>query len=199
MSIVAAVQDLRPTASGDRQSQWLELQLVYGDGQISVFDKPQPSRGFASWTITGEDRNQLGELVGDRYRFELEFYLRDGSNRTLLRKHRFEPTTALARPQSLVCTSYELSDTAFAIATAVPNPFRDQTVITFTLPLPASSVEVFVYDVLGQEVARLLNSTDLDAGYYSLPFDGTGLPAGAYFYQLRYNDVHASGQMILLP
>ena len=54
-----------------------------------------------------------------------------------------------------------------------------------------------MYDVLGNEVATLVND-EKDAGKYEVEFDGTGLTSGIYFYQLRAGNYTDTKKMILL-
>lgn len=63
-----------------------------------------------------------------------------------------------------------------------PNPFNPSTAIDFTLALD-SKVSLKVFNILGQEVAQLLNS-DLAAGSHNVTFDAAGLNSGIYFYKL---------------
>jgi hypothetical protein len=63
-----------------------------------------------------------------------------------------------------------------------PNPFSEQTNITYTLPL-AGNVTVTIYNSLGQEVLVPVNNIQ-DAGTYSFILDGKTLPVGAYIYKL---------------
>jgi L-ascorbate metabolism protein UlaG (beta-lactamase superfamily) len=64
-----------------------------------------------------------------------------------------------------------------------PNPFNPSTTINFQLPTNAF-VTLRVYDILGREVATLVNQ-HRNAGSYSVKFDADNLPSGIYFY--RYN------------
>lgn len=64
-----------------------------------------------------------------------------------------------------------------------PNPFNPVTNITFSLPLE-SYVTLKVYDVLGKEVAALVNEK-LNRGNYSRQFNASGLSSGVYFYRLQ--------------
>jgi hypothetical protein len=60
-----------------------------------------------------------------------------------------------------------------------PNPFNPKTIVHFHLPVD-SKVKLGVYDVLGREVAVLLDERKT-AGVYTVSFDGTGHSSGAYF------------------
>ncbi len=64
-----------------------------------------------------------------------------------------------------------------------PNPFNPKTVISFQLPV-VSKVELVVYDILGREVAVLVNEQKAP-GTYSASFDGIGLASGIYVYRLH--------------
>lgn len=64
-----------------------------------------------------------------------------------------------------------------------PNPFNPTTTIRFTLP-ERMPVRLMVTDVIGREVARLVDDT-IGAGPHSLSFDGTGLSSGVYFCRLE--------------
>ncbi|HEX3073891.1 MAG TPA: T9SS type A sorting domain-containing protein, partial [Ignavibacteriales bacterium] len=67
-----------------------------------------------------------------------------------------------------------------------PNPFNPSTVISYDIP-EASRVTLKVYDILGREVADLVNEFK-EAGRYNVKFDASHLSTGIYIYQLRAND-----------
>jgi len=77
-----------------------------------------------------------------------------------------------------------------------PNPFNPATNISFELPAP-SEVSLKVFNTAGQEVYRYVNGR-LNAGVYHIPFDGSNLSSGIYFYQLRAGDYLASRKMVLV-
>jgi hypothetical protein len=51
-------------------------------------------------------------------------------------------------------------------------------------------VNLTVYDILGNEVATLVNE-EKPAGEYEVEFDGSNLPSGIYFYQLLVSALHS--------
>ncbi len=71
--------------------------------------------------------------------------------------------------------------TEFAIDQVYPNPFNPTTNVAITLPL-ASELKVSVFNVMGQEVARLANGRFAE-GYHNFSFDAANLASGIYFVQ----------------
>jgi hypothetical protein len=74
-----------------------------------------------------------------------------------------------------------------------PNPSAGRTTLSFSLTA-AAAVRLAVYDVLGREVAVLVDE-QLDAGAHMAVFDASALPAGLYVYQLIANGRVASGRV----
>jgi uncharacterized repeat protein (TIGR02543 family) len=68
-----------------------------------------------------------------------------------------------------------------------PNPFNPSTTLEFRLHGP-SLVSVTVFDILGREVARLMEEEDLDEGEQTLEFYADGLASGTYMYRIEVRD-----------
>jgi hypothetical protein len=77
-----------------------------------------------------------------------------------------------------------------------PNPFNPKTTIKYQVPR-LSFVTIKVYDVLGNEIATLVNE-EKSMGNSKLEFSGTNLPSGIYFYRLQAGDFIKTKKMILL-
>ena len=77
-----------------------------------------------------------------------------------------------------------------------PNPFITTTAIPFSLP-QAARVRLSVYDVMGREVARLVDGL-LPAGTHRALLDGSGLPSGAYEYRLTVGGSMRVGKCVRL-
>lgn len=71
----------------------------------------------------------------------------------------------------------------FVLEQNYPNPFNAGTMINYSITRPAE-VKLVVYNISGQEVSVLVNSTQ-SAGHYSILFDASGLPSGTYLYKLE--------------
>ncbi len=89
--------------------------------------------------------------------------------------------------------------TEFIVAQNYPNPFNPFTTINYSVPV-RTPVQLKVYNILGMEVATLVNEIK-EAGNYSLQFDAAeygNLPSGMYIYELRANNFVISKKMIYL-
>ncbi len=84
----------------------------------------------------------------------------------------------------------------FALNQNYPNPFNPTTTIEFSLPTP-SDVSLKVYNVIGQEVASLVDGP-MGAGSHTVQFDASNLSSGVYFYRLTAGGVTQSKKMSLL-
>lgn len=84
----------------------------------------------------------------------------------------------------------------FKLEQNYPNPFNPSTRITYHLPKTAN-VELKVYDVLGNEIATLVDEVK-PAGYYEVEFDASLISSGVYIYKIIAGDYSYSRKMILL-
>ncbi|MEO8209053.1 MAG: T9SS type A sorting domain-containing protein [bacterium] len=77
-----------------------------------------------------------------------------------------------------------------------PNPFNPVTVISYQLTV-SSYTKLNVYDVLGNEVATLINKKQ-NAGSYSVEFEGSNFASGIYFYKLIVGNFTDVKRMMLI-
>ncbi len=93
-----------------------------------------------------------------------------------------------------------LAPQVFALSQNYPNPFNPSTVISYQLPVN-SQVTLKVYDVLGKEVATLVNGRQ-EAGSYSVSFGinkGTlALSSGMYIYRLEAGSFVSTKKLVLM-
>lgn len=89
------------------------------------------------------------------------------------------------------------SVTEFKLYDNYPNPFNPETRITFDIA-SASEVTLTVFNTLGQAVRVLADHQPMNAGQYSLSFNGADLPSGIYLYRLQAGSFFQTRQMVLL-
>jgi hypothetical protein len=83
-----------------------------------------------------------------------------------------------------------------------PNPFNPVTKLRFSIPLSRGVAEgrgvlLKVYDILGKEIAVLVNE-NLKPGIYEIDWNATNTPSGVYFYSLITSDFTQTKKMVVL-
>jgi ligand-binding sensor domain-containing protein len=79
----------------------------------------------------------------------------------------------------------------FNLSQNYPNPFNPSTIINYSL-IEAGIVSIKVYDILGSEVATLVNETK-PAGTYEVEFNASQLPSGVYIYRMSVGSSGKAG------
>jgi glycosidase len=77
-----------------------------------------------------------------------------------------------------------------------PNPFNPTTVIRYHVPT-TSEVRLAIYDLLGREVATLVNGLE-PAGVHSVSWNAAGFASGTYFYRLRVGSFVETKKLLLI-
>ena len=106
---------------------------------------------------------------------------------------------------SLVITSIDESGNNlpmdFSLNQNYPNPFNPTTTISYTIPkvetLHVMSVNLAIYDVLGNELTTLVNE-EQGSGTYKVQFDASNLSSGVYYYQLKSGNFVEIKKMLLM-
>jgi len=176
---------------------------VLGTGKIDgVIDPPGNRELYIS---TGPFHLNLGETA------EVVIALVDGlgdsnlNSITALRTNTFVADTTFwglvesGQVQVLNVEPGSIGNTApknFRLSQNYPNPFNPSTSISFVIG-HSSFVSLKIYDVLGDEVASLVNE-EKPAGSYTVIFNGADLPSGVYFYQIKAGSFIQTKKMILL-
>ena len=101
----------------------------------------------------------------------------------------FDKTTAVGDVSSVTPNDFSLEQN-------YPNPFNPTSTIKYQLP-NAGFVTLKVYDVLGKEVAALVNQ-EQTAGSHQVNFDGSNLASGIYFYELKNGNYLQIKKMMIL-
>ena len=118
----------------------------------------------------------------------------DADNLTLWQIGEFQNFTTSIETVSDLPKNYELLQN-------YPNPFNPSTKIRFSVPFVRNSlmnsVQLKVYDILGNEVATLVNE-EKEAGNYEVEFSSANLASGIYIYRLQASEFSDTKKMILL-
>jgi hypothetical protein len=165
---------------------------VVGDAAVSVIDQ-------AKWAYdkTGSYSSQDVTVSGYTSTYDVSYdqlgnvYSQSFYSWTVEKWSYFPviPTLTKVKELSGVAKTYELKQN-------YPNPFNPSTNIEFSVP-KESYVTLKVYNVLGQEVASLVNEIK-QAGNYAVSFNASKLTSGTYFYSLQTGDYTAKKKMMLI-
>jgi len=104
--------------------------------------------------------------------------------------------TATATPTNVDDTPSETPRT-FNLSQNYPNPFNPTTFINYELPVNGL-VTLKVYNVLGEEVATLVNAEMKAEGTHSVQFNASGLSSGIYFYRLEAGNNTQVKRLVLM-
>ncbi|MGE5436219.1 MAG: YCF48-related protein, partial [Syntrophothermus sp.] len=84
----------------------------------------------------------------------------------------------------------------YSLSQNYPNPFNPNTTIRYSIP-KQNFVSLKIYDVLGNEVAQIVNE-EKPAGKYEVSFNASGLSSGVYFYRINSGEFSQVKKLLLL-
>jgi len=211
---------------GGNPTTWVAAALVssdsYGfwainnqgsDGGFSIYDgyadsekwqslssgigKPQAGAGDVSHVISGGPYSiQPNETIHIAFSIAAGFNIDELRNAISNSRNKYPQI-----PTSIINEEIELPS-EFSLSQNYPNPFNPTTKISWRSPVGSWQV-LKVFDILGNEVATLVNEYN-SAGSYEIVFSAIGtrhdasLPSGVYFYQLKVGGLVETKKMILL-
>ncbi|MBK7868063.1 MAG: DUF2334 domain-containing protein [Ignavibacteriales bacterium] len=153
------------------------------DGYYMIlFHDPFIRQGYQNGLVV----NWIGELL-DSLKAEYGSKLRFKTLSVAAKEFRDAPSSIADGSENL--------NMQFKLMQNFPNPFNPSTIISFQTTNEGSA-QLKVYDMLGNELATLLNGPIL-SGEHSVRFDAAGMASGVYFYRLTINGSTLSGKMLL--
>lgn len=187
--------------SGMTQNEWTHVAITIGaTGDCKFYKNGQwYFTGYYEYGTKNDAMIHVGTSVnssspnpraGDSYKGaldDLRFYSRVLTAGEILSVYQ-DATAVDDNPSSV--------PTQFGLAQNFPNPFNPSTEISYQLP-ENSLVTLRVYDMLGKEVATLVNG-NASAGYHNVSFDASRLTSGSYICTLQANNFIQSRKMLLL-
>lgn len=155
------------------------------------------ANGSASYSFTDYDYVRTPTYVDDLLHYDVRAYYQPSSTYSdadwvalygtqYIRMN--ENSSAQVEIAKEIPEKYEINN--------FPNPFNPTTVIHYQLPV-SGFVTLTIYDMLGKEVAALVNEHK-QAGYYGVTFDASNLASGIYIYSIRANNFIQSKKMLLV-
>ncbi len=192
-----------PTITGDLHGGAIIAWQHYGGSAFSdIYAQRVNSNGSTQWTtndvaVCSAPGSQVFEAI-----------VGDGAGGAIIA---WTDTRSLADPGDIyaqqvnnngllgVITSVarkENSPQRFTLSQNYPNPFNPSTKIEFQIP-NVSQVSVKVFDLLGREVAVLVNE-HLSAGSYETEWNATSFASDVYYYQMRAGDFVQTKKLLLL-
>jgi hypothetical protein len=156
--------------------------LVRRDGRNTYSNEASDTSSGYTVLSTG---NKIGKLIGIIYYYNNNYSVCPRTNADYVSV----VVTSVAENRVTLPAHFELDQN-------YPNPFNPSTTIRYSVPT-AGRVVMKIYNVLGQEVAALVN-TQQSAGTYNVVFDASRLASGMYFYRISSGNFVQVKKMLLL-
>ena len=160
---------------------------------------PQTITGSHNWSASANQKNDENTLIFH------DIYIANQYMQAFKAMYNFMGgTTDFDVPIIVSVEDEETIPVEFILEQNYPNPFNPSTTIRYSIPNVAdanfastTNVILKVYDILGREVATLVNK-EQSAGNYSVMFDASSLTSGLYFYKLSSGGFISTKKMILV-
>ena len=159
------------------------------------------SQGTAPFSSSFKPRNSLSIFSGLEATGEWEISITDQvpANDGIFKSWSI---SILSNPTTYI-DNEDYVPTQLSLYQNYPNPFNPSTKIKYTIPsvtlseVEGSKVVLKIYDVLGNQVATIVNE-EQPAGTYEVQFNAAGLSSGVYYYQIKTNGYLETKKMILI-
>lgn len=159
----------------------IDYSLNNGTTWLNIVPNIPASTGKYSWTVPDTSSSMT------------KIRISDASNSSITDMSDFTFTIS---PVTGIDDGTTNQPSVFKLDQNYPNPFNPVTNITYSVP-ERSYVILTVYNILGKEVASLVNGMK-SAGSYSVQFNGVNLESGVYFYRMQAGNYIATKKLILI-
>jgi len=176
---VGTMQNITWTSTGVTDAK-IELSINNGASWTDIIPST-PSNGTYNWTVSNTPSTQCLVRISDVSNPSTQ----DLSDAVFT----IEVVPGVEDDLSGIPDSYQLLQN-------FPNPFNPTTTIYYGLP-QESSVELIIFDVLGNEVLNI-SEEQKSAGYHKFDFDASRLNSGVYFYRINAGDYVKTMKMVLM-
>jgi len=149
-------------------------------------------------TVNNEEWNEISFILGHGTTTETQSYSFEDNNLTSgkylyrLKQIDFDGTFEYSNEVEVIINAPE----KFELSQNYPNPFNPSTKIRYQVA-STNPVNLKIYDVLGNEVATLVNEVQPN-GNYEVEFNASGLASGTYFYKLQSGEFIQTKKMVLI-
>lgn len=173
---------------------------IAGNDEYSTFSRVllKTTNGGANWISQFAGTNH--GLYGVHFINENTGWIAGGESMNTYGVGVVYKTTNAGIPIGIEIISTEIPD-QFSLSQNYPNPFNPETRIKFTIPAVGNgrdrSVRILIYDMLGREIAVLVNE-QLNPGTYEVNWDASAYPSGVYLYKLQAGDYSETKKMMLI-
>ena len=201
-------------------NQNINVTSVFKNGITTLsINTPVPLKGV-QFTIEGDGKVAVENLLGDDFSLfsgqfedkvniglldmEGEKTLQPGNHELIRIPGEINPISCIVADSRNKDYEVIINDAAkpiiipdhYALHQNYPNPFNPYTEIEFDLP-EATQIKIEIYNITGQRVVSLVDDY-LEAGTYSIPWDGSVYASGVYLYRMETESYTKTLKMILL-
>ncbi len=177
-----------PVLTGNTRNQYVVLDTL--SEAVPIFDENAATVQVAGFRIHKADDGAFIYIAGRPYRFDNTASYQNYD--TIINRWMNPPPPPTGTGDEQVTGKPD----SYQLYSNYPNPFNPVTTIKYSIPV-RNFVTLKVYDILGNEVASLVN-TEKEPGNYSITFSADKLSSGVYIYKIQAGNFIDSKKMILM-
>lgn len=195
--------NLDPLGSTNGNAVWCSSDTLTTTGRFTALWKTGDSinvrRGYPNFMSTGNLAYKINSHTSTTSRTPVCVTYRGGGiQRSMVTYPGLGPQNIYFNSENLPTgiSGNGTTPSSFKLSQNYPNPFNPVTTINFSIP-KNEIVKIKVYDILGKEVATIVNE-QMNAGTYNLTFDASKLSSGVYMYKITAGNFSDIKKMMLI-